>query len=42
MAKIDQQIKDLQESWKKGLTGMSVNEYTATLHQLYQQLKKAQ
>jgi hypothetical protein len=36
---IEKQIKDLQDAWKKGLTSMSVNEYTSTLHQLYKQLK---
>ena len=36
---IEQQIKSLQDAWKKGLTGMSVNEYTSTLHQLYKKLK---
>lgn len=36
---IEKQIKNLQDAWKKGLTGMSVNEYTSTLHQLYKKLK---
>lgn len=36
---IEQQIKSLQDAWKKGETGMSVNEYTCILHQLYKKLK---
>jgi hypothetical protein len=37
---IKKEILDLQEAWKKGITGMSVNEYTSTLHELYKKLKK--
>ena len=37
--KVKEEIKNLQESWSKGNTGMSVNEYTSTLHQLYKKLK---
>jgi len=36
---IEQEIKDLQNAWKSGFSGMSVNEYTSTLHQLYKKLK---
>jgi len=39
MKTIENQIKELQNAWKKGTTGMSVNEYTSTLHQLYKKLK---
>jgi hypothetical protein len=37
--KIEQEIKDLQNAWKNGFSGMSINEYTTTLHLLYQKLK---
>jgi hypothetical protein len=37
---IKKEILDLQEAWKKGITAMSVNEYTSTLHELYKKLKK--
>ena len=39
MKNVQKEIKELQEAWKAGQTGMSVNEYTSTLHQLYQKLK---
>ena len=38
MNKVEKEIKELQEAWKLGQTGMSVNEYTSTLHHLYQKL----
>jgi hypothetical protein len=38
-ASVEKEIKDLKESWKRKETGMSVNEYTITLHELYKKLK---
>ena len=39
MKNVEKEIKELQQAWKLGQTGMSVNEYTSTLHQLYKKLK---
>ena len=37
---IEQQIKDLQQDWKYGLSELSVNQYEQTLYELYKKLQK--
>jgi len=37
---LEQELRDLQVSFKSGKSGMTTNEYTSTYHQLAQRIKK--
>jgi hypothetical protein len=38
---LEKELKDLQENFKSGKSGMTTNEYTSTYYQLSQRIKKA-
>lgn len=40
-ALLEKELKDLQESFKSGKSGMTINEYTSYYYQLSQRIKKA-
>jgi hypothetical protein len=40
-AKLEQELRDLERSFKSGKSGMTTNEYCSTYHQLSQRIKKA-
>jgi hypothetical protein len=37
---LEQELKDLQTSFKSGKSGMTTNEYTSTYYQISQRIKK--
>lgn len=40
-AQLEQELKDLEVSFKSGKSGMTTNEYCSIYHQLAQRIKKA-
>ena len=40
-AKLEQELRDLEVSFKSGKSGMATNEYTSYYYQLSQKIKKA-
>jgi hypothetical protein len=40
-SQLEKELKELQESFKSGKSGMTTNEYTSAYYQLAQRIKKA-
>ena len=40
-AKLQQELRDLESSFKSGKSGMTTNEYCSAYHQIAQKIKKA-